>query len=432
MMAHIIIYMQEMDVEYLKAISVKEASVLKGSIEIQGSKNTVLPIMAATLLTPGISVIYNCPEIEDVWVMCQLLECLHVQTRLENHILTIDTRNASYEVLPSSLTRKLRSSVLLLGPILARWQKAEIGMPGGCAIGLRPIDIHLEGFVKMNVDVNLHKDILSCKTFYLQGTEYHLRFPSVGATENLIMAAVGAKGRTILRGAAKEPEVIELCNYLLSMGALIEGVGSDVLIIKGTKELTASDYCNVYDRIVAGTYLLMAAAVPSDIKLVGIEDISYLKNVIRVASRLGVNVMKFEHYLSVQSFGKVFSGDFETGIYPEFPTDLQPVLLTVLLKASGESSVKETVFENRFGIVKELKKLDADIRLNGRTVFVKESARLQGHTVRATDLRQGAALVIAGLICKGYTTVTDISYIERGYEDIVRDLQNVGVEVTYV
>ena len=416
----------------LKAISVKEAALLKGNIEIQGSKNTVLPIMAATLLSSGISVIYNCPMIEDVQVMCQLLECLHVRTRLEDHVLTIDTRNASYEVLPDTLTKKLRSSVLLLGPVLARWQKAEIGMPGGCAIGQRPIDIHLEGLVRMNVDVNVHKGILTCETFYLQGTEYHLRFPSVGATENLIMAAVGAKGRTILRGAAKEPEIIELCNYLLSMGALIEGVGTDVLIIKGTQELTSCDYCNVYDRIVAGTYLLMAAAVPSDIKLTGIEDIHYLKNVIQVASKLGVNVIKFEHYLSVQSFGKVFANDFETGIYPEFPTDLQPVLLTVLLKAGQDSSVTETVFENRFGIVKELAKLDAVIEIKGQTAFIKGNAKLQGHTVKAADLRQGAALVIAGLICKGYTTVTDISYIERGYEDIVRDLQNVGVEVTYV
>lgn len=416
----------------LKAISVKEAAILKGNIEIQGSKNTVLPVMAATLLSSGISVIYNCPMIEDVQVMCQLLECLHVKTRLEDHVLTIDTRNASYEVLPDTLTKKLRSSVLLLGPILARWQKAEIGMPGGCAIGQRPIDIHLEGLIRMNVDVNVHKGILTCETFYLQGTEYHLRFPSVGATENLIMAAVGAKGRTILRGAAKEPEIIELCNYLLSMGALIEGVGTDVLIIKGTRELASCDYCNVYDRIVAGTYLLMAAAVPSDIRLTGIEDIHYLKNVIQVASKLGVNVIKFEHYLSVQSFGKVSASDFKTGIYPEFPTDLQPVLLTVLLRADKDSSVTETVFENRFGIVKELVKLDAQIEIKGQTAFIKGNAKLQGHTVRAADLRHGAALVIAGLICKGYTTVTDISYIERGYEDIVRDLQNVGVEVTYV
>ena len=264
----------------LKAISVKETSVLKGSIEIQGSKNTILPIMAATLLGSGISVIYNCPMIEDVEVMCMLLECLHVKTHLENHILTIDTTNASYAPLPYELTKRLRASVLLLGPVLARWQKAEIGMPGGCAIGLRPIDIHLEGFVKMNIDIRLHDDILICNTYYLQGTEYHLRFPSVGATENLIMLATGAKGRTVLRGVAKEPEIIELCNYLVSMGALIEGIGTDVLIVKGTKEMTPCDYVNVYDRIVAGTYLLMAAAVPSDIRLLGIDNIYYLKNIL--------------------------------------------------------------------------------------------------------------------------------------------------------
>ena len=416
----------------LKAISVKEAGELKGTIEIQGSKNTVLPVMAATLLTSGISVIYNCPMIEDVQVMCRLLECLHVKTSLADHTLTIDTREASYEPLPYSLTKRLRSSVLLLGSMLARWHKAELGMPGGCAIGLRPIDIHLEGLVKMNVDVNLHKEILSCETYYLQGCEYHLRFPSVGATENLLMAAVGAKGRTILRGAAKEPEIIELCNYLVSMGALIEGIGTDVLIIKGTKELVSSDYHNVYDRIVAGTYLLMAAAVPSDIKMTGIEDIHYLKNIIQTASKLGVNVIKFDRYLSIQSLGKVAAGDFETGIYPEFPTDLQPVLLTVLAKAVQDSSVTETVFENRFAIVKELEKLNAKIQIKEQKALIKGNIKLQGHTVKATDLRQGAALVVAGLISKGYTTITDISYIERGYEDIVRDLHCVGVDIAYV
>ncbi|MDE6627391.1 MAG: UDP-N-acetylglucosamine 1-carboxyvinyltransferase, partial [Lachnospiraceae bacterium] len=208
--------------------------------------------------------------------------------------------------------------------------------------------------------------------------------------------------------------------------------GTDVLIIKGTKELTASDYCNVYDRIVAGTYLLMAAAVPSDIRLTGIDDIHYLKNVINTASKLGVNVIKIEDCLNVQSFGKVEAGSFQTGIYPEFPTDLQPVLLTVLLKAEHNSMVTETVFEKRFGIVKELEKLGASIQVKGQTALVSGNAKLQGHTVKAADLRQGAALVAAGVLSKGYTTVTDIGYIERGYENIVRDLQCVGVEITYV
>lgn len=410
----------------------KKADFLKGNIEIQGSKNTVLPIIAATLLGSGISVIYNCPMIEDVFVMCELLECLNVKTKLENHVLTVDTREADYAPLPSELTGKLRSSVLLLGPILARWKKAEIGMPGGCAIGLRPVDIHLEGLMKMNVDIKLHHDVLMCETYYMQGTEYHLKFPSVGATENLIMAAMGVKGRTILRGVAKEPEIIELCNYLLSMGALIEGIGTDVLVIKGTAALESCDYCNVYDRIVAGTYLLMAAAVPSDIRLIGIEDIHYIKNIIHVAALLGVTVVKFENYLSVQSSGKVTGGDYITGIYPEFPTDLQPVLISVLLGAEGHSSVTETVFDNRFGIVGELQKLEADIEVLGQKAVIHGGKRLQGHTVKAKDLRQGAALVVAGLMCKGYTTITNISYIKRGYEDIVRDLQNVGIKITYI
>jgi UDP-N-acetylglucosamine 1-carboxyvinyltransferase len=424
--------MAEKSVNDLKAISVKEAVELKGTIKIQGSKNTVLPIMAASLLADGVTVIYNCPDIEDVKSMCELLHCLHVKTLWKDHVLEIDTGEISYAPLPYELTAKLRSSVLLLGPLLARFQKAEIGMPGGCAIGMRPIDIHLEGFMKMNVDVKLHKDVLSCSTYYLQGTEFSLRFPSVGATENLIMAACGAKGRTILRGVAREPEIVELCNHLMCMGVLMEGVGTDVLIIKGSGKLTCCDYCNVYDRIVAGTYLLMAACIPSRIRLTGIEDIHYIKNVIRMASVLGVNVIRLEDSLNVESVGSVCGGSFETGIYPEFPTDLQPVLMTVLTKAEKDSRIVERIFENRFGIADELNRLGADIKVKDRQAYITGGRSLCGHTVKASDLRQGAALVVAGMISKGYTTVTDISYIERGYEDIVRDLQGVGVQISYV
>lgn len=415
----------------MKAICVKKTECLKGSITVQGSKNAVLPIMAATLLGSGVSVIYNCPMIEDVMVMCQLLECLHAKTKLENHMLTIDTRDVQYAPLPCSLTTKLRSSVLLLGPMLARWKKVELGVPGGCAIGLRPIDIHLQGFRKMNVDISVQNDVVSGSTYYLQGGVVQLRFPSVGATENLIMTAVVAKGRTILRGVAKEPEIIELCNYLISMGALIEGVGTDVLIIKGTGQLSSCDYCNVYDRIVAGTYLLAAAAIPSEIRLYGIDDIGYMKNIIQVVSDLGVNVMKYDNCLSVQSVGKVNGGSFQTGIYPNFPTDLLPMLITVLMQSKQKSRIKETIFENRLSILRELAKLGATFDVSDRIVCTEGCCRLQGNTLCATDLRQGAALVVAGMMSEGTTMVTNTMYIARGYEDIVRDLQNLGANVDY-
>ncbi len=416
----------------MKAISVKGASGLKGSIDIQGSKNTVLPVIAATLLTTGTTRIYNCPEIEDVVVMCQLLECLGAITSFESHMLTIDTTNLIYAPLPCELTGKLRSSVLLLGPLIGRFHKAEIGMPGGCAIGARPIDIHLEGLSRMNVDISCNKESLDCKSFHLQGCEYQLRFPSVGATENLIMAAVGATGRTILRGAAKEPEIIELCNYLVSVGALIEGIGTDVIIIKGTDVLTPCDYQNPYDRIVAGTYLLMAAALPSDIKLYGIDNIQWIGNIIKVARSLGVTVVPFDNYISVHSAGKVDGGSFVTGIYPWFPTDLQPVLVAVLMKSHKKSVVTETIFENRFGVVEQLQRLGGNVVQKGKDVNIEFSNELCGHTVKATDLRQGAALIVAGLLCEGYTTITDVGYIERGYEDIVRDLKNINVVIEYV
>lgn len=424
--------MAKMDVDFLKAISVKGSSGLKGRIDIQGSKNTVLPVIAATLLTTGITKISNCPEIEDVYVMCRLLECLGVTTSFESHVLTIDTTGIVYAPLPCELTRKLRSSVLLLGPLIGRFHRAEIGMPGGCAIGARPIDIHLEGLSRMNVDISCNKDSLDCKTFHLQGCEYHLRFPSVGATENLIMAAVGATGRTILRGVAKEPEIIELCNYLVSTGALIEGIGTDVIVVKGTGVLTPCDYQNPYDRIVAGTYILMAAALPSDIRLYGIHDTQWISNVIKVAKSLGVTVVPFENYISVHSMGKVDGGCFVTGIYPRFPTDLQPVLIAVLMKSQKKSVVTETIFENRFGIVEPLQRLGGNVSQKGKDVYIEFSNELYGHTVKATDLRQGAALIVAGLLCEGYTTITDVGYIERGYEDIVRDLKNINVVIEYV
>lgn len=418
--------------EFLKAISIKETGRLNGTITIQGSKNTVLPIMAATVLGSGISVIENCPVIEDVYAMCELLQCLQIHTTLEGHTLTIDTTQAAYAPLPYEMTSRLRSSILLLGPMLARWKQAEIGMPGGCAIGLRPIDIHLEGLMKMNVDFRMRNQMLYCNTYHLQGCEYHLRFPSVGATENLILAATGATGRTILRGIAKEPEIIELCQYLQRMGVTMEGIGTDVLTIKGTSQFVACDYNNVYDRIVAGTYLLMAAAIPCDIKMVGIDDIRYMANVIRVASQLGAQVIRMDSYLEVQSNGWINPGTFQTGIYPEFPTDLQPVLVATLLRGQGISYVEETVFEKRFSIVSELRKLGAEIEIQDQTLKISGGHCLQGHTVKATDLRQGAALVLAGLMSKGYTTVTDISYIERGYEDIVEDLRQLGARIQYI
>lgn len=421
-----------MGVNFLKAISVKGITNLKGKIEIQGSKNTVLPIMAASILTTGVTRIYNCPRIEDVYAMCKLLQCLNVKTMLEGHTLEIDTKNICYGVLPGELTCKLRSSILLLGSMLARFHKAEIGMPGGCAIGSRPIDIHLDGLMGMNVDCSEKEDILFCSCYHLQGCDYQLRFPSVGATENLLMAAAGATGLTVLRGVAKEPEIIELCRYLVSIGVVIEGIGTDVLRIKGTGSFIPCDYENPYDRIVAGTYILMAAAISSDIRLYGIKDIRYSSNIIKLVRELGVTVVVFSDYISVHSVGEVKGGDFTTGIYPDFPTDLQPLLITVLMKAHQNSTVVETIFENRFGIVEALQRLGGRVSKKGNVVGIQYSDSLIGHTVKATDLRQGAALVIAGLLCEGYTTITDVDYIMRGYENIVEDLKGLNVEIEYI
>ncbi len=416
----------------MKNIRVKKTDFLKGNIKIQGSKNTVLPIIASTLLSSGVSIIYNCPEIEDVKVMCQLLECFGAKIQFRNHTLTIDTEDVEYAVLPQELTTRLRSSVLLLGPILAKWKKVEMGIPGGCAIGLRPIDIHLQGFLCMNARVSVKDDVLLGQTQLLKGNDIYMRFPSVGATENLLLAAVVADGKTVLHGAAKEPEIIELCKYLNSIGARIEGVGTDTLIVNGVRSLGCGTYYNVYDRIVAGTYILATVAVPSDITLEGIDDISYIKNIVNVAVELGINVVKCNHCLRIQSVGQCCGGLFHTGVYPEFPTDLLPVLITVLLKAKSGSCIEETIFENRLGIINELEKIGAEFTIDDRKVYIKEGMHLHGEVVNATDLRQGAALVIAGLLGEDCTTVKNIFYIERGYEDIVRDLKNIQAQIEYV
>ena len=246
------------------------------------------------------------------------------------------------------------------------------------------------------------------------------------------MTAVMANGITILRGVAKEPEIIELCNYLTSMGALIEGIGTDTLMIKGTGQLSSCDYCNTYDRIVAGTYLLAAAAIPSDIRLCGIDDIDYMKNIIRVAVDLGVNVIKKDNYLSVHSYGKVRGGSFRTGIYPDFPTDLLPILIAVLTKSEVVSRIEETIFENRLSIIKELTKLGAIFDVSDRVVRTRGNCRLFGNMLVATDLRQGAALVVAGMLSEGKTLVSNTMYIARGYENIVGDLQKLGANIEYV
>ncbi len=416
----------------MKTICVKNAEKLQGRVWIQGSKNTILPVVAASLLGDGVSYIHNCPMIDDVEVMCRLLACLNVTTTLENHVLKIDVTNARYAKLPCELTTKLRSSVLLLAPMLAKWGKAQLGVPGGCNIGLRPIDIHLKGLQKMNVVIHENEYILKGETRRLEGTAIQLRFPSVGATENLLMAAVTASGNTILRGVAKEPEIVELCHYLNAMGADIEGVGTDVLIIRGVAALHSCDYCNVYDRIVAGTYLLAAAAIPSDIRLYGITDIAYMKNMIRTATDLGVNVIKMDQCLWVRSCASLQGGDFMTGVYPDFPTDLLPVLIAVLTKARKNSTIKEGIFENRFGILAELEKLGATFLVEDDCVQIEGTRHLNGNCVCATDLRQGAALVVAGLLSQGQTNINNISYIARGYEDIVRDLKNLGAKIDYV
>ncbi len=412
-------------------ISVEGRDSLSGKIPIQGSKNTVLPIIASSILCEGVTIIYNCPDIVDVHSMVEILEGLGCQIEFSDNTLKIDSTNCNSNNIPSDMTNKLRSSVMLLGPLLGKFNEAYLGYPGGCKIGERPIDIHLEAFGRMNVGTTMSKELITCSTYLLQGAELNLKFASVGATENILMAASLAKGKTVIKNAAKEPEIIELANHLVKMGAEIYGAGTDVITIYGVEKLNSTNYINVCDRIVVGTYMIAASLVESNIELTNVYKTVYLENIIKVVRNLGAEVIVGDGSIFIKGNGKVNQQMITTGPYPMIPTDIQSFLLVAYTKGNGISTITEGVFENRYVIASELEKMGADIEVNNYTATIKPTKLLGAH-VYAPDLRGGAALIIAGIIGKGQTTIDNIEYILRGYEDVVGDLQKVGVSIDYI
>ena len=413
----------------MNVIHVQGNGPLTGEITVQGSKNAVLPILAATILIDGTCILKNCPDISDVHCMLQLLKSMGCTVLWEEEGLKVDASSIKESRLPRETVISMRSSVILLGPLLARCKEASMSYPGGCVIGERPIDIHLYILEQLGAVFSLEQTGIKGKASKLLGKEITLRFPSVGATENGILASVLAKGRTILRNCAKEPEIQELCFFLNKAGADIKGIGTSTLIIDGVNSLYPLTYTVEADRIVAGTYLLSAVATQGDICIRN-APVSVMESTIETARKMGCKIWENEQGLRVRQSDRPSAIPYiDTSIYPGFPTDLQSVLITVLAKSKGESIVEETIFSNRFRIAEDLKRMGAAITIKGKCAHICGVDNLIGRHVVAEDLRGGAALVLAGICADGETFINNCHYICRGYENICRDFRLLGASI---
>ena len=395
----------------MSVIHIQGLGGLKGAIEIQGSKNAVLPVMAASLLHRGITVLRNVPKIQDVYSMMEILEYLGCELKLEGHSLTIDTGKASGMPIPVEMAGKMRSSIMLLGPMLGRFREAVTSLPGGCCLGKRPVNLHLEGLRKLGADIREEGAQIAASAAALEGSDVHLDYPSVGATENLIMAAAAAIGVTALTGAAREPEIEVLCDFLKAAGARIEGAGTETIVIYGGGSLHDVEFAIPGDRI---------SGAPQE----------HMESNLKLASRMGAEISCSPEGILVEMNRRPVPVSFATGPYPAFSTDLQPVMMAAAAVAEGKSHIRETVFENRFSCAKELRKLGAHIIIEGRNAQIEGRFPLSGGRVYAADLRGGAALVTAALASWQPVTVDDrCGHIQRGYEDICRDLQGAGARI---
>ncbi len=406
---------------------------LQGTVKISGAKNAVLPIIAATLLGQTPSVLEEVPDLEDVRTISEVLRQLGLQVKDRgNHILEVDSTHITASEAPYELIRKMRASFLIMGPLIARCGRAKISLPGGCAIGTRPIDLHLKGFEALGADIEIGHGFIEAKAPHgLKGARIYLDFPSVGATENILMAASMAQGQTILENPAHEPEIIDLVNYLNMMGAHIRGAGTNVIKIEGVQNLCGCDYTIIPDRIEAGTYMVAAAMTNGDVYIENAIS-EHLKPVIAKLKEAGVEIHEDINGIRVRCGSPLKSVDIKTLPYPGFPTDMQAQFMAMQAISSGTSVVTETVFENRFMHVDELKRMGANIKIQGRSAIVEGVAKLTGCQVKATDLRAGAAMVLAGLVADGQTQVGYIHHIDRGYDKLVDKLCALGADIRRV
>ena len=415
----------------MEKIVVKGVKELKGEVNISSAKNSILPIIAATILCPEPIVINNTPMLEDVEVICKLLNELNCDINISKitNKLAIDTKNIVAIDANAELIRKMRASFLIMGPMLARFGYCKLSLPGGCNIGSRPIDLHLKGFKLLGADITMGHGFVEVRAKKLTGNRIYLDFPSVGATENIIMASVLANGVTIIENAAEEPEIWDLANFLNKMGAKIEGAGLGKITITGVTSLKGIDYTPIYDRIEAGTFMIAAAITNSKIRINGVNE-EHLRPLIEKLKESGVVFSEYKNYsVTVDGRYKRNPLDIKTLPYPGFPTDMQAQIMSLLSVTEGVSVITETVFENRFMHVAELQRMGANIKIDGRTAIVEGVPKLTGCQVKATDLRAGAAMILGGLVAEGETTVSDIYHIDRGYVDIECKFRNIGADI---
>lgn len=417
----------------MERLIVKGGNRLVGTVKTSGAKNAVLPIIAASILGTSPSRLDEIPALEDVRTICAVLECLGIKVDAsEPHTLKIDSREITSCEAPYELVRSMRASFLVMGPLLARKGYARISQPGGCAIGTRPIDLHLKGFEALGVKIEQgHGYIEASAPEGMTGANIYLDFPSVGATENIMMAAAMAKGTTVLENPAEEPEIVDLANYLNQMGARVRGAGTNVITIEGVSELHGVQHSVIPDRIEAGTYMIAAAMTGGDVIIENVLP-EHQKPLIAKLREAGAMVEEDIDRIHVVGSGKLKAVDIKTLPYPGFPTDMQAQMMAMLSVAEGRSKITETVFENRFMHVVELNRMGANITTEGRSAVITGPAHLTGCTVRATDLRAGAAMILAGLVAEGATEICDIYHIDRGYEEIAAKLTRLGADIKRV
>lgn len=417
----------------MERLIVKGGNRLVGTVKTSGAKNAVLPIIAASILGTSPSRLDEIPALEDVRTICAVLECLGIKVDAsEPHTLKIDSREITSCEAPYELVRSMRASFLVMGPLLARKGYARISQPGGCAIGTRPIDLHLKGFEALGVKIEQgHGYIEASAPEGMTGANIYLDFPSVGATENIMMAAAMASGTTVLENPAEEPEIVDLAIYLNQMGARVRGAGTNVITIEGVSELHGVQHSVIPDRIEAGTYMIAAAMTGGDVIIENVLP-EHQKPLIAKLREAGALVEEDIDRIHVAGSGRLKAVDIKTLPYPGFPTDMQAQMMAMLSVAEGRSKITETVFENRFMHVVELNRMGANITTEGRSAVITGPAHLTGCTVRATDLRAGAAMILAGLVAEGATEICDIYHIDRGYEEIAAKLTKLGADIKRV
>jgi UDP-N-acetylglucosamine 1-carboxyvinyltransferase len=415
----------------LDKIVIHGGSRLKGEVRVGGAKNAALPLLFATLLAPGRHRLANVPRLRDIDTVEQLLTILGADVERTGHTFTVAADAVRNNEAPYDLVRTMRASVLVLGPLLARLGQARVSLPGGCAIGARPINLHLKGLEAMGAKITLDHGYVEARARRLRGARIYLDLPTVGGTENLLMAATLAKGTTVLENAACEPEIVDLAAALNAMGARIEGAGTDTVTIEGVTDLQPMDHAVMPDRIEAGTFMVAAALTRGDVRIAG-AIAGHLEALISKLREAGVDIVEEEGALRVKGPRRITSVDLKTRPHPGFPTDMQAQFMALMALGDGTSLITENVFENRFMHVCELQRMGADITIEGHTASIKGVKNLLGAPVMATDLRASASLILAGLAADNTTEVTRIYHLDRGYERIEEKLKKLGADIERV